>query len=182
MSGDAAARESRESSRRLGTAEEGRMPQSSQAALRQLSALASRVNAASDELTRSISAIETSLNSYGLGIEEFADLPDEVEHEDLPPTKRTLWYEKIGNRWGLYLHSWQDPSSAQDVTVLSRLSREQRVLVVQALPELLEKIVNRVESLEKSLTAAQIRAQEIVSQLPRVPENSLEITDEDIPF
>jgi hypothetical protein len=139
--------------------------------LKDLEPLSKRLNAASNELTRTIQVIQDRLNALGIGLEVWLDelsLSESefggVDDEDGEPTGATeysaeeLGYGRLGDGWALlvrtrrfigYLEHGQ--FRAQESYVISsrpllKASREVRVAAVDQIPGLIDKLQKEAES------------------------------------
>src|SRR5882757_1812590 len=76
------------------------------ASIKKLSVFATDLNNASDELGKSISSIETVLQSLNIGIATWIVMYSEHDHrESSNYHQRHIGYSKVGNRWGISLRS-----------------------------------------------------------------------------
>lgn len=91
--------------------------------IEELRPLAAALNAASDALRVEIEAVESHLQSLGVGLVAKIALPGGLE----------LSYRKIGHRWRLVV----------DDKALLDCSREIKILAAPLIPQLLERLIER---------------------------------------
>lgn len=149
-----------------------------EASLKQLSSLAKTLNEASDELSRQITALESALNSYNLGVWVWVKEPILTETELSEPDGEghryevcyvhQLGYGKHKGKWGLVVGSfWDaDPEEGQ-LTFLRDASREIRLKAMDRVPDLLEALAKELAVLTDEASKKAAEAKELSSALTK---------------
>ena len=132
---------------------------------------ASRLNKASDDLSKEIGPIEAVLKKLNLGI------PKWYAFEDFPPDamdgsyfSREIGYAKIGGKWCLALGErsgnvhGSDPDDF-DSWPFTDAPRQLRIRAVKAIPKLLEALVEEADKVTAELKAETARAHEVAQTL-----------------
>jgi hypothetical protein len=155
----------------------------------QLSAVASDLNAVSDELGKSIADIDLALRKLNLGITVWVDLKNRcwLDEQDNFNDEQ-LGYAKIGGKWGVSLRT----ESGNHVTgdrfeeeswLFNDAPRTLRLTAIEQVPELLEKLSAEAAETTKKLKTKLSGVQEVSEavkaaagvkrvQPPPVPETS----------
>lgn len=131
---------------------------------------AASLNTATDSLTETLGQVERALVELHLGVEASVELRREtIEVEDgkLPDLHEEthLRFGKSGKRWSLSLMSSDDVTDHWHETPLVNASREDRLLAVTKLPELVEALVLRAEERLAEVTAQREKAREVLDAL-----------------
>ena len=137
--------------------------------LKDLSPLATRLKAATEELNQALSTIENRLNALGLGVEATLDSPllelerwtDEEEDGRRAVNVVRLGYGRFNSAWALlaqtvkwYEHPEMTSESLESVAPLLRCSREWRSRAVVAIPDLIDAIKREAETLIDNVESA----------------------------
>jgi hypothetical protein len=145
-------------------------PDLSAALARGVNAAAS-LNTATDSLTETLGQVERALVELHLGVGASVTLRSEVidlSDENRPPVfaETLLRFGKTGKRWTLTLVETLDgmPEDEHE-TPLVNASREDRILAVTKLPELVEALVLRAEERLAEVNAQREKAQEVLAAL-----------------
>jgi hypothetical protein len=143
--------------------------------LKQLSAASQSINEATDQFNQQIKTIEDALASYNLGVSGWASvctLSEKLHSEsgDVWEVTRQLaiGYEKQNGKWCLMLSSWIIESEDHTKWVLRDAPREFRLLAIDGIPALLEKLIEESNKLAKDVAGRINRAKSLAdSILPR---------------
>src|SRR5690348_17790672 len=122
--------------------------------LKQLSSLSKSLNEASDELSKQISAIESALNEFKLGVFAWAKEPILMESELSEPDqqgqryvvgyKYELGYGKHKGKWGLLVSYGWDASDEQEFVFLRDAPRHVRIKAMDRIPDLLDVLIKEM--------------------------------------
>src|SRR5216683_2183308 len=114
--------------------------------LKQLSSLSKSLNEASDELSKQISAIESALNEFKLGIWAWVKEPvlteSELSDSDEKGTKYLLnfdyqlGYGKHKGKWGLLISYGWEATDEQEIMFLRDAPRHVRIKSMDRIPDL----------------------------------------------
>jgi len=140
-----------------------------QAAYQQLSAAAITLNSASDELGKSVAALDAALKRLNLGITAWVtvddyDCPDPFYRAD------QVGYDKIGGKWGIGLRTisgnYTDPEheSSQE-WLFNDASRSLRVAAVEKIPELIEELTKAADATTKKINEKLKQAKELAAAI-----------------
>jgi hypothetical protein len=122
-----------------------------------------RLEAATDDLNRSIEAAEAALVSLQLGVRA-STLMDGNKDDSL--WGRYLAFGKESKAWRLLIEEGElDEEESWTVTPLVNASRELRLRAVELLPTLVQKLVSTAEAEIKRVEAAATAARNIVTAL-----------------
>jgi|SRR4051812_23022424 hypothetical protein len=147
--------------------------------LKDLEPLSVRLNAASDELTKALEAIQHKLNALALGVEVFLGSPSQELRRDVVGVAndiRTLrihelGYGRIGDGWGLIVRSciytqsfdsssneWDftspEPENIEGYKPLLKASRDMRVKAVALIPDLIKALRKSADAVIKAVEQA----------------------------
>jgi hypothetical protein len=127
--------------------------------LKQLSAASQTLNEASDSLTQEIKEIENSLGAFNLGVSTWVTCRSTPEEHDFGNGQvhqlnrvEMLGYGKHNGKWALLVSSGVEELGEEEPWLLRDAPREFRILAVDFIPELLEKIVS-----EAAMLATEVR-------------------------
>jgi hypothetical protein len=139
-----------------------------------------KINEASDELTKAITAINEKLNSLNLGIETHVSdsLKSEIGADDEDGYKReTTWHLGYGKsddgRWGLLAWGFEEriPSGPNGYQVAEMLAeckhlllscpRNLRVAAIEQIPQLIEQLEKEAQQFTESVNQAKELANEL---------------------
>lgn len=134
---------------------------------------AASLNTATDSLTETLGQIERALVELHLGVEASVELRREHidvgnDHGGTISEETHLRFGKSGKRWTLSLMSSHDLMNEWHETPLVNASREDRLLAVTKLPELVEALVLRAEERLAEVNAQREKAQEVLAALVSV--------------
>lgn len=130
-----------------------------------LKGAAAKLNAASDELGRSVSALETALKRLNLGIEAWVFIESYTNHDTGEFSSQRIGYAKVGGRWGLTIGTaegfLQDPDGGQvEIWPFNEAPRALRVSGIDKLPELVAKLCEVADSTTDRIVAQTEQARE----------------------
>jgi hypothetical protein len=131
---------------------------------------AARLNQASDELSKAIAPIETTLKKLNLGISKWYPYAGGVD-PDGSYDYSEIGYSKVGGKWCLAIaersgHE-QAPYGDESFTAwaFNDAPRQMRIQAVKAIPKLIEALVDEAEKVTVALETETMRAQEVAETL-----------------
>lgn len=141
--------------------------------LKQLSAASQHINEATDQFNQQIKTIEEALASYNLGVSGWAPICTVSEkacgeHGESYDISRQLaiGYEKTNGKWCLMLSSWIVEFEDHTKWVLRDAPREFRLLGIDGIPALLEKLIEEANKLAKDVADRINRAKTLADSIP----------------
>jgi prefoldin subunit 5 len=148
---------------------------------KQLSASAGELNAVSDELGKSISALDAALKKLNLGISAWIEIAADTDERDGDFWNRRLGYEKVGGRWGIAISTssgnYNFPEDVHHEEWLFNDSpRAFRVEAVDKLPELLEQLIKTADATTRKIKDKVTHAQELATAITDVARPSSQPT------
>ncbi len=110
-----------------------------------LSAAATALNAASDELGEVVGALEAALKRLNLGIEAWTDISHEFHEDSEYYRTEQVGYARARKQWGISLrvlsgHYGEPESEREDRWSFSDAPRDLRIDGIEKLPNLLEEL------------------------------------------
>ncbi|WP_120545713.1 hypothetical protein [Corallococcus terminator] len=121
-----------------------------------------RLEAAADELNRSIEAVESTLSNMQLGVR--ASITMESLDED--GWSRDLTFGKESRTWRLLIEDgFSDPEMPHSTTPLLNCSREIRLNAAELLPDLVRKMVATAEEEIRRVETATAMARKVAAAL-----------------
>jgi hypothetical protein len=144
--------------------------------LKQLSLLSKSLNEASDELSKQISAIESALNQFKLGIWAWVREPVLTESELSDPDEKgmrfelnyhyQLGYGKHNGKWGLLVsYFWEANEEDAEIEFLRDASREIRMKAMDKIPDLLDILSKEMSALTQEASKKASEAKELAAAL-----------------
>ena len=144
--------------------------------LKQLSLLSKSLNEASDELSKQISAIESAINEFKLGIWAWVRKPILTEFELSDPDEKgqrfelnyhyRLGYGKHNAKWGLLVsYRWEANEEDMEIEFLRDTSREIRIKATERIPELLDALAKEMSALTQETSKKASEAKELAAAL-----------------
>jgi hypothetical protein len=142
-------------------------PERVQAAYRSLSASATNLNAASDELRKTVSVLEQALEKLNLGISTWVTITGDEEGNGYY-WSRDLGYAKIDSKWGIALRTVSGHYSDEGADKIEEWSfndapRWLRIEGVGKFPELLEKLTKQADDFTEKIKKKTAEANELAS-------------------
>jgi hypothetical protein len=138
----------------------------------QLSSVANELNAASDELGKSVAQIDNALKKLNLGITAWVTVQSwqADERGDHEFWDESLGYAKINGKWGVCLRrtegNLRDPDMAEvEEWLFSDAPRVLRLLSIDKIPELLEKLTAQAQLATTKIQAKLASAQAVAAAL-----------------
>ena len=138
---------------------------------KQLSVTAVDLNAASDELGKSITALDAALRKLNLGVSTWVRVVGhEGQHGNFWVHK--LGYAKVASRWGIALRTVQgnygDPEGAEaEEWLFNDAPRALRIEAVDKIPDLLEQLIKEASSTSQKIKEKTVHAQELAMAIMR---------------
>lgn len=137
--------------------------------LKKLTAVSKSLNQASDELSRQISELESTLRELNLGVTAFVTFSkEEIEYKMddgkvyVDHCNQDVGYARLNGKWGLSVVTWydsnDDPDSMKQM-FLREAPRETRIAAMDKIPELLKALSEQAQKVtqQASKKAAQIK-------------------------
>jgi len=140
--------------------------------LKQLSAASQTLNEASDTLTQEIKEVEQAIGAFNLGVStwvKFRETPEEHDfgNGNIREFDRVdmLGYDKHHGRWALIVYSGVEELNQEETWLLRDSPRDLRVLAVDAIPELVEKLANEAIALAEKVKSKADRTKAIAHSI-----------------
>jgi hypothetical protein len=129
---------------------------------KQLTAAASDLNAASDELGKTIAALDAALKNLNLGISTWVRVGGSDDAETF--WNREIGYTKIGKNWGIAIRAeagYLSDCDNADVEwwLFNDAPRAYRLEAVDKIPELLEQLIKQAEDTTRKIKEKTSQAQ-----------------------
>jgi hypothetical protein len=149
--------------------DDGSLPAKVSASFQQLKAAATQLNAISDKLGKSISALDAALQRFNLGVETWVRISTYSE-DDGNYYFREIGYAKVGPKWGIALRTRQGHAEYPEGEHLEQwlfndAPRALRVDAVDKLPELLEGLVKTASTTTEKIKDKIDLAQQVVAAI-----------------
>jgi hypothetical protein len=141
----------------------------------QLSVSATELNSVSDELGKSIYALDNALKKLNLGITAWVKISGDHDHGTGDFWGRYLGYAKVGGRWGIAISDsagnyGQMPPDRDEEWLFNDAPRAFRVEAVAKLPELVEKLIEEAQATTKKIKEQTSHAQELAAAVTALAE------------
>src|SRR6266566_1519090 len=143
--------------------------------LKQLSSLSKSLNEVSDELSKQISAIESALNEFKLGIWAWAKEPVLTESELSDPDEKgqrflfnyghLLGYGKHRGKWGLLISYGLEGEDETEIMFLRDAPRAVRIKSMDRIPDLLDVLAQEMSALTQEASKKASEAKELAAAL-----------------
>jgi prefoldin subunit 5 len=139
-----------------------------QAAYRKLSASAINLNAASDELRKTISFLEDALKQLNLGVSAWVVITTSQDDQGTF-CSRSLGYAKVGNEWGIALRdvtgndAWDEDET--EIWRFNDAPRWMRIESVGKIPELLEHLTKQADNATEQIKKKTAEAKELAAAI-----------------
>lgn len=135
------------------------------ASVSKLASVSQSINHASNQLSAQLTEIEKALNSYGLGVSAWVNLS--IAEDSDTPQVHQLGYSKHDGKWCLLLANYraQEPEKTRQQKPLLESPREIRLLAVQTMPELVNKLVDAAEKCAQKTAERAVAARAIAASL-----------------
>jgi hypothetical protein len=133
---------------------------------------ATRLNTVSDELGKSITALDAVLKQLNLGVSTWVPIDGYENPETADFGTDLIGYAKVGSKWGIALKERRGNYNADideaEVWLFNEGPRALRIKAVAKLPELLEALTVKAAETAEEIKAQIGRAQEVVSAVATV--------------
>ena|SRR6266853_714645 len=143
-------------------------PERVQAAFRKLSAAATSLNAASDELGKTITELDAALKYLNLGVPAWVQICGN-EDENGNYWTRSIGYARIGNQWGIALGTVSGNNNFDDADeeewLFNDAPRWMRIEGVAKIPELLEKLTKQASETTERIKKKTAEAKELTAAI-----------------
>ena len=143
-------------------------PEKVSATFRQLEAAATQLNAVSDQLGESITALDLILKRLNLGIPAWEKIAGDYDANTGSFWAHEIGYAKIDGKWGIALRTRDgDAADPEDEHIerwlFSDAPRKLRLDAIDKLPELLDRLIKEAESIAEKIKDKIGRAQQVVT-------------------
>lgn len=147
-------------------------PKNVSASFQRLSAAATQLNAVSDELGKSITALDLALKKLNLGISAWVQISRQTDPQDGSFSAHFLGYAKIGSKWGIALSITEGNEFTGDFVrdeewLFNDAPRALRVEAVEKLPELLEGLITEANTTAERIKDKIGHAQQVAQAITR---------------
>jgi hypothetical protein len=140
-------------------------PQELVQASQQLQAIATQLNAASDQLAKPIAELDGALKKLGLGVTHWVPIGPRADSGNGWVTTNSVGYARIGGNWGIAISVFREHEDSGDFRddewLFGQAPRELRVAAVGYLPVLLKELAAKATRLMGDLKAKTEEAQQI---------------------
>jgi hypothetical protein len=148
------------------------LPENVSASFQRLAAAAAELNAASDELGKTICALDAAIKPLNLGLPTWVPV---VEYEDPDGggfESRYIGYGKINGKWGIALsivsgNRFSDARTDQE-WLFTDAPRDLRIEAADKLPQLLEGLIDTASAATKTIGEKTAQAQRVVAAVSKV--------------
>jgi hypothetical protein len=135
-----------------------------------LASSALSLNAATDELTKIGASFDAALKRLNLGIESWVQISEGSDELGTKSYYSQLGYSKIGGKWGIALRNVECDEQSGEETVLKEwlfadAPRDLRVLAVNRLPELIERLQEEAQDTTEFINATLEQARLVLKTL-----------------
>jgi hypothetical protein len=137
-----------------------------------LGVAATTLNAASDELGESISALDAALKKLALGIPAWLKIAgDEDQHGNY--WGRHIGYAKVGTKWGIALsktsgnENYPEQSSDEE-WLFNDAPRSLRIEAIDRIPDLLDTLITKAEETTKKIQDKAAEAKQLAAAINAV--------------
>jgi hypothetical protein len=156
------------------------VPERVQIAFRKLSMVATDLNSASDELTKTIAELDAALKYLNLGVPAWVQISGNTD-ENGNHWSRSIGYARIRNQWGIALATSRGNEGCDDSDdeewLFDEAPRWMRIEGVGKIPELLEKLIQQAtdttEKIKKKTAEAKALTLAIKAAAAESPTNKL---------
>jgi len=143
-----------------------------QNSFRQLAAAAANLNTVSDDLGKPIAELEAALKKLNLGVVVWTRMEGGNHEYAEAWWSRDIGYAKIGGKWGIALRicsgDFQNPDDdSEEAWQFNEAPRWMRVLGVEHIPTLIEKMVAETNETANKIKAKTAEAKELADAVRR---------------
>jgi hypothetical protein len=150
-------------------------PERVQAAYRQLFNVSTALNAASDELTKTIAELDAVLKYLNLGVPAWVQISGNVD-ENGNYWSRSIGYARIHNQWGIALGTSKGNEGRDECDdeewLFNDAPRWMRIEGVGKIPELLEKLIQQANDTTEKIKKKTAEAKELSIAIKAAAEES----------
>jgi hypothetical protein len=145
-----------------------------QASYLQLSAVASDLNAISDELGQSVSEIDAALKKLNLGISVWVEIHSSTD-DDLDYYRESVGYAKVDGKWGIALttesgnHNYVDQDKVEQ-WLFNDGPRKLRLDAIEKLPEVLKNLSEEAVRTTDKIKSRLAEAKEVAAAVKNAAE------------
>jgi hypothetical protein len=143
-------------------------PERVQTAYRQLSVLATDLNSASIELSKTITELEAVLKKLNLGVAAWVQISGNSD-ENGNYWNRNIGYARIGDQWGIALRTASGNNNSEyeeaEEWLFDNAPRWMRVEAVGKIPDLLEKLIQQTNDTTERIKKRGAEAKEITAAI-----------------
>jgi prefoldin subunit 5 len=142
-----------------------------QSSYERLTAVASDLNSASDELGQSIAALDESLKSLNLGITRWHKFDGDENENGF--WAKYIGYARIGSKWGISLSSLSGPAddslTTDDEWLFNDAPRQLRIEAVRHIPAMINTLVKAAEETVENIRANSTELRQLAKALAAKP-------------
>lgn len=140
------------------------------ASFKLLQVAATRLNSVSDELSKSIDALDSALKRLNLGVPAWVKIAGDFDANTGYFWARELGYARIGPKWGIALRTRDgdagDPShESVEEWLFGDAPRKLRLEAISKLPQLLEELVKQADSIAEKIKDKIGEAQQVAQAI-----------------
>ena len=131
--------------------------ESVESAFQRLSKTATKLNDASDELTKLVARLDLSLKKLNLGVSAWVDIENDQDIDSMTYHRERLGYTKWGKKWGIVITvmdgdlGGEPYNEDQDGWLFLDAPRELRIKAVEQISELIEALDKAASTLASNL-------------------------------
>ena len=148
-----------------------------QSSYKRLSAVASQLNTASDELGKSVASLDEALKTLNLGIASWYKFAGS-DNDDGSYWAKYIGYVRIGSRWGIGLrktsgHDYAPPDyNSDEEWLFNDAPRQLRIEAVEHIPAMIEQLITAAEAAVENIKAKSAEARQLAEVLgPKKPKS-----------
>ena len=143
------------------------------AVYKQLAVAAAELNTASDELGKSIAALDVALRRLNLGISAWIEFAGDMDAGTGDFWTQSVGYAKVGSRWGIAIcnraGNYHDPRpDTDDEWLFNAAPRALRVDAVRKLPDLLQELLQVADKTTAKIKDETAHAKTLASAVSKV--------------
>jgi hypothetical protein len=147
------------------------LPESVSTSFQRLSAAATELNAASDELGKTICALEAAIKPLNIGLTTWVSIAEYGDPDGGGFETRYIGYGKIGGKWGIALRIVTGNHFSSERTeqewLFNDAPRDFRIEAADKLPHLLEGLIDTTSAATKAIGEKTVQAQRVVEAVAK---------------
>lgn len=135
--------------------------------LHELASCADNLNSLSDQLTKQVTEIESSINKMGIGLTASVDTEKWSDENGETYNIWRICYEKYSGKWGLTIeHLWGHEGFGEgdsETLPFKDAPREHRLRAVEKIPELIDALVKKSKDFASDISDTASYAEELAA-------------------